>query len=147
MEEAWSARDVYLLTEGADGQVAVPHLTLTFRASGVALGTPDGEVVWDGPWGQLDEMSPVERSVLPDGRDGVVIAVVERGLGRPHRFVLATDDAAVTEASFRDIAAAHGLRTTRPRPAVSRLLTASIVVAALATVTVLLLSAVHVIHL
>ena len=80
MEEAWSARDVYLLTEGADGPIAVPHLTLTFRASDVALGTPDGEVVWDSPWGQLEEMSPVERSVLPDGRDGVVITVVERGV-------------------------------------------------------------------
>jgi hypothetical protein len=41
MDEAWSARDVYLLTEGADGPIAVPHLTLTFLASGVALGTPD----------------------------------------------------------------------------------------------------------
>lgn len=135
------------MTEGADGPIAVPHLTLTFRASDVALGTPDGEVVWDSPWGQLEEMSPVGRSVLPDGRDGVVITVVERGVGRPHRFVLATDDTAATKASIRDAAAADGLRTTRPRPAVSRPLTASIVVAALATVTVLLLSAAHVIHL
>jgi hypothetical protein len=146
MEEAWSARDVHLLTEGADGPIAVPHLTLTFLASGVALGTPDGEVAWDSPWGQLEELTPLERSVLPDGRDAVVIAVVERGRRRPHRFVLATDDAAATEAAIRDIAAAHGLRTKRPRLAVSRLLTASIVVAALATVTALLLSAVHVIH-
>jgi hypothetical protein len=146
MEEAWSARDVYLLTYGADGPVAVPHLTLTFRASGVALDAPDGEVVWDSPWAQLEEMSPVERSVLPDGSDGVVIAVVERDVRRPHRFVLATDDAAATEASIRDIAAAHGLRTKGPRPAVSRVLTATVVVAALATVAVLLLSAGHVIH-
>jgi hypothetical protein len=146
MEEAWSARDVYLLAEGADGQVAVPHLTLTFRTSGVALDTPDGEVVWDSPWTQLEEMSPVERSVLPDGSGGVVIAVVERDLRRPHRFVLATDDAAATEASIRDIAAAHGLRTKRPRPAVSPVLTAAVVVVALATVMVLLLSAAHVIH-
>jgi hypothetical protein len=91
-------------------------------------------------------MSPVERSVLPDGSGGVVIAVVERDLRRAHRFVLATDDAATTEDSIRDIAAAHGLRTKRPRPAVSPVLTAAVVVVALATVTVLLLSAAHVIH-
>ena len=38
-------------------------------------------------------MTPVERSVLPDGREGVVIVVVERDRRRRHRFVLATDDA------------------------------------------------------
>jgi len=139
MEDGWSVRDVYLLTEGANGQIAVPHLTLTFLASGIAVDKADGEVVWDGPWDQLEEMSPVERSVLPDGRDGVVIAVVERGLGRPHHFVVATDDVGATEASVRGIAAAHGLRTKRPGAAVSRTLTASIVAAALATMTVLLL--------
>ena len=71
--------DVYLLTEGKEGDVAVPHLTLTFLDSGLALDKADGEAVWDSPWGGLEEMAPVERSVLPDGRDGVVIVVVERG--------------------------------------------------------------------
>jgi hypothetical protein len=60
--------DVYLLTEGADGRVAVPHLTLTFDAAGLALDKTDGEPVWFCGWDKLREMAPVERSVLPDGR-------------------------------------------------------------------------------
>jgi hypothetical protein len=146
MEEAWSVPDVYLLTEGQEGEVAVPHLTLTFLDSGLALEKADGEPVWDSPWAELEELSAMERSVLPDGRAGVVITVVERGRRGRHRFVLATDDAAVTEADVRARAAAHGLRTRSARPAVSRLLLAGVVLAALATITALLLSAAHVIH-
>jgi hypothetical protein len=146
MEEAWSVPDVYLLTEGREGAVAVPHLTLTFRDSGITLDKADGEPVWDSEWSGLDEMAPVERSVLPDGRAGVVVVVVERGRRHSHRFVLGTDDAAVTEAAIRDRAAAHGLRSRAPRRAVSRVLLAVVVVAALGAMAALLLSAAHVIH-
>jgi hypothetical protein len=146
MEEAWSVPDVYLLTEGQEGEVAVPHLTLTFLDSGLALQKADGEPVWDSPWAELEELSALERSVLPDGRAGVVITVVERRRRGRHRFVLATDDAAVTEAAVRARATAHGLRTRSARPAVSRLLMAGIVLAALAAIAALLLSATHVIH-
>ena len=91
-------------------------------------------------------MSPVERSILPDGRDGVVMVVIERGRGLRHRFVLATDDAASTEEAIRGRAVAHGLRTRSARSAVSRPLTVAVVVAVLATLTALLLSAAHVFH-
>ena len=123
--------DVYLLTEGREGEVAVPHLTLTFLDSGLTLDMPDGARVWDSDWAGLEEISPVERSILPDGREGVVIVVVEQGRELRHRFVLGTDDAASTEAAVRDRAAAHGLRSRSPRRAVSRLLMAVVVVAAL----------------
>jgi hypothetical protein len=146
MEEAWSVPDVYLLTEGQAGEVAVPHLTLTFLDSGLALQKADGEPVWDSAWAELEELSPLERSIVPGGRTGVVITVVERGRRDRHRFVLATDDAAVTEAAVRARAAAHGLRTRSARPAVSRLLLTGVVLAALAAITALLLSATHVIH-
>ena len=89
--------DVYLLTAGAEGPVAVPHLRLTFRERGLELDKADGELVWDCDWSDLVEMAPVERSVLPDGKDGVVMVVVERDRRRRHRFVLATDDADATE--------------------------------------------------
>lgn len=145
-DETWTVPDVYLLTAAADGTVAVPHLRLTFRASGLELDKADGELVWDCEWSDLTEMSPVERSVLPDGRDGVVMVVVERERRRRHRFVLATDDADATEDFIRGHAGTHGLRTRWPRPAVSRLLTAAIVVAFAITMTLLLLSAVHVIR-
>ena len=138
--------DVYLLTEGQEGEVAVPHLTLAFLDSGLALHKADGEPVWDSAWAELEELSALERSVLPDGRAGVVITVVERRRRGRHRFVLATDDAAVTEAAVRARATAHGLRTRSARPAVSRLLMAGIVLAALAAIAALLLSATHVIH-
>jgi hypothetical protein len=147
MEESWSVPDVYLLTEGPEGEVAVPHLTLTFLDIGLALDKADGEPVWGSDWSGLEEMSPVERSVLPDGRDGVVIVVVEQGRQQSHRFVLGTEDAATTEAAVRDRAAAHGLRSTSPRRAVSRLLLAVVVLAALGAMATLLLSATHVIRL
>jgi hypothetical protein len=145
MDEAWSVPDVYLLTTGPEGEQAVPHLTLTFLESGLELDKADGERVWDCDWAELEEMSPVERSVLPDGRAGLVIVVVERGRRGRHRFVLPTDDALGTETAVRARAAAHGLRSSA-RPAVSRLLMVCIVLAALATITALLLSAAHVIH-
>src|SRR5580700_4479437 len=128
MEEAWSVPDVYLLTQGPDGEVAVPHLTLTFLDTDLALDKADGESVWGSDWSGLEEMSPVERSVLPDGREGVVIVVVEQGRQHRHRFVLGTYDAASTEAAVRDRAAAHGLRSKSPRRAVSRLLMTVLVV-------------------
>lgn len=146
MEEVWTVSDVYLLTAGSDGPVAVPHLRLTFREKGLELDKADGELVWDCDWSDLVEMAPVERSVLPDGKEGVVIVVVERERRRRHRFVLATDDADATEDFIRGRAGSHGLRTRWPRPAVSRLLTIAIVAAFAVTLTLLLLSAVHVIH-
>jgi hypothetical protein len=146
MEEEWSIADVYLLTEGRQSEVAVPHLTLTFFDAGLALDKADGEPVWNSEWAELTELSPVERSVLPDGRAGVVVAVVERSGRQRHRFVLATEDALATETALRDRAAAHGLRTRSRRNAVSRLLTVGIVLAVLATMTVLLLAAVHAVH-
>ncbi len=109
--------DVYLLTDGPEGTVAVPHLALAFGPSGLALDKADGGAVWASGWDELEAMAPVERSELPDGGAGVVIVVVERGEGsRRHRFVLATDDPVGTEAHVRGSAAAHGLRTNRTRP-------------------------------
>ncbi|HXB37521.1 MAG TPA: hypothetical protein VNU75_07440 [Acidimicrobiales bacterium] len=145
-DEAWTVPDVYLLTGGSEGPVAVPHLRLTFRQSGLELDKADGELVWDCDWSDLVEMAPIERSVLPDGKDGVVMVVVERDKRRRHRFVLATDDADATEDLIRGRAGTHGLRTRWPRPAVSRLLTLAIIAAFAVTLTLLLLSAVHVIH-
>lgn len=140
--------DVYLLPQGRGGELAVPHLQLTFLESGLALEQADGELVWGGAWAELTEMAPMARSVLPDGRDGVVVVVVERGRGRRrrHQFVLTTHDVVSTEAEVRRRAAAHGLRTMASTPAVSRGLTIGVGLAALATLTVLLLSAAHVIR-
>jgi hypothetical protein len=146
MEEAWSVPDVYLLAESGQGEVAIPGLTLTFLESGLALDKADGEPVWHSNWADLKELSVVERSVLPDGRDGVLIVVVERAHGRRHRFALGSDDPAATESATRRRARSHGVRTLSGRRAVSRVLTVCVAMAAPATLTVLLLSAAHVIH-
>jgi hypothetical protein len=59
-EETWTVPEVYLLTEGPDGVVAVPALTLSFYADRIEVDKADGDEVWS----QLEEMSPTERSVL-----------------------------------------------------------------------------------
>jgi hypothetical protein len=145
-EEAWSIPDVFLLTEGGDGRVAISDLQLTFVATGVELAKADGELVWRCEWGNLDELSASERSVLPDGREGMVVQIVEHG-GRRHRFVLPTSDPATLESSVRQQARAHRIHTSEPPRAVMRTLTVAVILAGLATLTVLLLSAAHVIHL
>jgi hypothetical protein len=146
-DETWRVPEVYLLTEGPDGTVAVPALTLTFFADGIEVDKADGEEVWSRDWKQLAEMSPTSRSVLPGGGDGVLVTIVERAHRRPHRFVLGTGDPENTELFLRDLARAHGLASRRPQRAASRLLTAALVLAFAAVMTVLLLSAAHVVHL
>jgi hypothetical protein len=145
-EEAWSIPDVYLLTSGTKGRVAIPNLSLTFVGKGVELAKSDGVVVWRCTWSKMDELSAGERSTLPDGRDGLVVVVVEND-GRQHRFVLPTGDPDSVEAEIRARATLHRLRTAAPPTAVSRRLTMAVVVAAVATLAVLLLSAAHVVYL
>jgi hypothetical protein len=147
MDEAWMVPDVFLLTDGADGPAAIPHLALTFMRQGLELHKADGEPVWNSAWADLSEMSPVDRSVLPDGRDGVVMLVVERAERRRHRFVLASSNAVSTEASIRGLARAHGLQTNATRRPVLRSLNVLIAVAAVVVMTLLLLQAAHAIHL
>jgi hypothetical protein len=143
--EAWSIRDVFLLTESREGRVAIPHLQLSFLTTGIELAKSSGDVAWHGAWSTLDELSTAERSVLPDGRAGVVIVLVERG-GRQHRFVLPADEPDAIEARVREEARRHRLRTHAPPTAVSPKLTVAVAVTTLVTLTVLLLSAAHVLH-
>jgi hypothetical protein len=144
-EVDWNIPDVYLLTGGGDGRVAIPKLSLTFGPTGIELAKADHEVVWQCTWAHLDELSTSERSVLPDGTEGVVLAVVEHG-GRQHRFVLPADEPNATEALIRERARSHRIRIFGPPQAVSRTLTVAVVVATLATLSALLLSAAHVLH-
>jgi hypothetical protein len=119
-------------------------LDLTFLDRWISVDKSDGEEVSRAAWSDL-ELSTGQRSELPGGRDGVVIVVVERGGLRRHQFVLPTDDPASTESSVQAHARAHRLRTNPPQRAVSRGLTIAVAVAAVATLTALLLSAEHVI--
>jgi hypothetical protein len=145
-DDLWVVPGVYRLTEGPEGPVAVPQLQLTFHDDGIAVDKSDGEAVWSAAWPDLVEMSTNKRSELPGGAGGVVIVVVERRRRRRHRFVLPSDDPGFMESSIQHLARAHRLRTNRPGRPVSRALTTVVVLAAAATLTALLLSAVHVIH-
>ena len=147
--ETWTVPEVYLLTEGADGTgpVAVPQLTLSFFRDGIEVDKADGEEVWSRAWADIAEMSPTERSVLPGGGGGVVVTIVEREQRRRHRFVLGTGDPDMTELFIRDLARAHAMESSGAERALSRLLTAGLVVAFVAVLAVLLLSATHVVHL
>ena len=148
MDEVWTVPGVYLLATRGEGEVAVPELALSLSSRGVELHKPDGDVVWSRMWADLRALAPVQRSVLPDGSDGIVVDVVERGQrGRRHRFVVPADDPAVMEEMIANHARAHGLQADARRQPVSVVLTGVIVVAAIATITILLLSAAHVISL
>ncbi len=61
--------------------------------------------------------------------------------------MLGTGDPDTTELFIRDLARAHGMSAQVPGGSISRLVTAGIVVAFAAVMTVLLLSAAHVVHL
>jgi hypothetical protein len=141
----WTISDVFLITEGGQGRVAVPHLQLTCSSDGIEVTKEDGGLAWRCAWNGLDVLTTAERSLLPDGSDGVLLAVVERG-GRQHRFVLPDPEPGVVATEVRRWARAHRLQTFEPPAAVSRTLTVSVVVAAVATLTVLLLSADHLLH-
>jgi hypothetical protein len=145
-DDTWSVSDVYLLTDGSQGRVAIPHLALRFAEDGIELAKDDGELAWHCAWSALDVLSTVGQSVLPDGREGVVLVIIEHG-GRQHRFVLPATDPETVQSQVRARARQHRIQTFEPPAAVSRTLTVAVVVAAIATLTVLLLSAAHVLHL
>jgi hypothetical protein len=144
-QDTWTVSEVYLLTEGSQGRVAIPNLQLRFSDDGVELAKEDGELAWHCAWNALDVLSTAGQSILPDGRQGVVMVIIEHG-GRQHRFVLPAVEPEMVQAEVRSRARAHRIQTFEPPAAVSRTLTVAVVVAALATVTVLLLSAAHVLH-
>jgi hypothetical protein len=141
----WSISEVFLLTEGSQGRVAIPHLGLALSSEGIELTKEDGEPAWRAAWRTLDVLTVAERSTLPDGGEGVVLTVVELG-GRQHRFVLPDPEPGQVGDEVRRWARAHRIQTFEPPAAVSRTLTVAVVVGAAATLAALLLSAAHLLH-
>ena len=129
--------------ESGGGEVAVPGLRLTFLETGIELVGADGETVWESGWSEVAEISPAGSSVLPDGGSALQLLAVERS-GRRWSLVVPTEDAEATAASVRQRARSHGLRSRSGPPAVRRSLTVAVAVLVVAVVTLLLLSAVHV---
>ena len=104
--------DVSLLTEDADGTVAVPNLALTFSVEGIELDKAGRGPGWDRRWDELEVVARGTVGVLPDGGNAVAMVIVERDGGRGHRFVLAADDADLTEVWIGERAEDPGLRVT-----------------------------------
>lgn len=144
-EDTWTVSDVYLLTDGTQGRVAIPHLELRFGDVGVELARENGDLAWQCAWNALDVLTTAGQSILPDGREGVVVVIIEHG-GRQHRFVLPATEPDTVQSELRARAREHRIQTFEPPAAVSRTLTVAVVVAGLATLTALLLSAAHVLH-
>jgi hypothetical protein len=146
-EESWILPDVYLLTESKNGRVAVPHLCLELTADGITLAKENAELAWSSDWSGLSELSTGEHSVLPDGGEGIVLVVVERS-GRQHRFVLPIDQTDDVAQRLRGVALTHRLSTGKGERARGpwRSLTVAVAIAFMGTLTVLLLSAEHVIR-
>jgi hypothetical protein len=143
--ETWEVPDVYLVTESKDGRIAVPHLQLAFVAGGIEVSKLNGAMAWQCNWSDLDELSTAEHSVLPDGNVGLVVLVAEHG-GMEHRFIVPTDQPDEVERQVRAIALEHRIHTRLPVQSAPPFLTVAVAVATIATLTVLLLSAAHVIH-
>jgi hypothetical protein len=140
-----SVGGAYLLSDGSQGRVAIPGLRFELRTDGIELAKEDGDVIWHCPWMGVDVLTTAERSLLPDGSDGLVIAVIEHG-GRQHRFILPARDPDAVAHQVRVWARANHIQTFEPPAAVSRTLTVAVIVAAFATVAVLMLSAAHILH-
>ena len=155
----WTLPGVYLLAdsgladsgvaenggaESGGGEVAVPGLTLTFLETGVVLMGADGETVWESRWSEVAEISPAGSSVLPDGGPALQLLAVERSGRRWCCLVVPTEDTEATAASVRQWARSHGLRSRSGPPAVRTSLTVAVAVLVVAVVTLLLLSAAHV---
>ncbi len=143
--KTWAVPDVFLIPEGREGRVAVPHLHLAFVESGIEVSRLNGAMAWQCSWSDLDELSTAEHSVLPDGSEGLVVLVAEHG-GLQHRFIVPTDQPAEVELMVRAVAREHRIHTRLPAQAALRSLTVAVVVATIATLTVLLLAGAHVIH-
>jgi len=137
--------EVFLLTDGSDGRVAIPHLHLALSSDGIELTKEDGDLAWRAPWRTIDVLTTAERTLGPDGSEGIVLAVVELG-GRQHRFVLPDPEPGRVADAVRQWARAHRIETFEPPAAVSRTLTLAVVVAAAGTLAALLLSAAHILH-
>jgi len=141
----WTFSGVYVLTEGNDGRVAIADMALTLDPSGVSVRSRNGEVAWSSPWSRVRELSTAQHSVLPDGRTGLVVVCVEQG-GYRHSFVVPTTAPEELDEMMQEAAARHHLRSRQSSGIGTRILTATVVVATTATVTLLVLSAAHVIH-
>jgi hypothetical protein len=121
-------------------------LSLSFLDRGVELEGPSGRTVWACEWSDMAEISSTGSAVLPDGGSAVQVLALERNGGEWH-FVVPTDDPEATASSIRHRARYHGLRSAAQPPAVRRVVMVAVALLVATTVTVLLLSAAHVLAL
>ncbi len=135
---------VYVLTAGPAGPTAVPGLQLDIDTRGLTVAKADGTMVWQVEWTEVAELSTPERSRLPGGQEGVVLAVATHE-AREHRFVLPAPDQASVEASLGTVASARGLVPAESGRRLPVVLVVAVVLMTAAVVTALLLAAGHVI--
>ncbi|HEX4082877.1 MAG TPA: hypothetical protein VHX40_07925, partial [Acidimicrobiales bacterium] len=107
--------DAYHLTSGAPGPSAVAGCQLDLGRRGVTVRDPDGTPIWSAPWSAVTGLTVAERTTLPDGRAGIVVAVrARRPVTTPeavdvHRVVVPADQPAALEEQLLALARARGI--------------------------------------
>ncbi|HYA67683.1 MAG TPA: hypothetical protein VED63_03025 [Acidimicrobiales bacterium] len=87
--EAVVMPDAFLLTEDANGQLAVPSLTLVVDATGLTVVKPDGLAGAVVAWDDIVDLQAAGRMRTPTGAPGLVLEAVTAA--RTHRFMVPDD--------------------------------------------------------
>ncbi|MCL4445353.1 MAG: hypothetical protein M1134_00540 [Actinobacteria bacterium] len=170
LEDSLLFSGVFLLTTGPEGPTAVPSLHLAVGKSGIRLEKSGGTQVWEAPWKDIEELSACDRSSLPTGGQGVVLAVTVRApRHETHRFVVPSRRPDNLELSITSISALYNAsgssafpidRSTPPptprevlekgestEESIPAIVTVAVVLAATVAVTFLLLAAGNIVKL
>jgi hypothetical protein len=96
--------DVYLLTAEADGNIAVPGLTVMLDGSGLRVRKPDGSIGAVVAWVDVSRLEAKRRIRTPAGSHGVIVEAVTKA--RTHQFVVPSDNPDGLEFQISQIAGA-----------------------------------------
>jgi len=105
--------DAFLLTEDANGQLAVPSLTVVVDAIGLTVVKPDGVAGAVLAWDDIVDLQVAGRMRTPTGAPGLVLEAVTAS--RTHRFMVPDDHPDELERRIGAMAAGPGGKRSRRR--------------------------------
>lgn len=130
---------VYLLTNDANGPVAIPDLALVVDQLGLTVLKPDGQVGAVLPWDQVRAFKAAERSSTPQGQPALVLEATDTL--KAHRFVVPAQDPDALQLALGTLASRTGPRAATARERRLRpVLVGALVVLVAAAVAILLLA-------
>jgi hypothetical protein len=134
------------LTPGPDGPITVPELNLCFDDEGIEITNCAGERIWVASWNDVTEITTPIRSKTPDLRRGVVVLVGIRDVDE-HRLTIPASRPQSVEKTLGKIARARAVAPDRPERPALKVVSVVVVALSAAGVTLLLLTAGHILHL